>query len=154
MSLLVCVSQRRYVCACDRCVCVSVNVGMCVRVIGVCVCVSQRRYVCACDRCVCACACERGGGGRSAGRRRVGRRVGPAVGRREQPQKVRTPHNDVGNNRSIYQSIIHSFLQLINHYISANSYFFLFFEFSLSLYLSLFIYIYLLYISSYLIFLL
>ena len=40
------------------------------------------------------CACERGGGGRSAGR---GRSVGPAVGRREQPQKVRTPHNDVGN---------------------------------------------------------
>ena len=32
------VSQRRYVCACDRCVC-AVNVGMCVRVIGVCVCV-------------------------------------------------------------------------------------------------------------------
>ena len=45
---------------------------------------------------MCACACERGGGGRSAGRRRVGRSVGPAVGRREQPQKVRTPHNDVG----------------------------------------------------------
>ena len=38
--------------------CVSVNVGMCVRVIGVCVC-SQRRYVCACDRCVCVCACDR-----------------------------------------------------------------------------------------------
>ena len=33
VSLLVCVSQRRCVCAC----CVSVNVGMCVRVIGVCV---------------------------------------------------------------------------------------------------------------------
>ena len=54
----------------------SVNVGMCVRVIGVCVRVrvSEEEVV----------------------GRRVGR-PGSRVGRREQPQKVRTPHNDVGN---------------------------------------------------------
>ena len=56
-------------------------------------CVSQRRYVCACDRCVCVRV--RVSEEEVVGRR-VGGSVGPAVGRREQPQKVRTPHNDVG----------------------------------------------------------